>query len=114
VTPDLRTVVYPVHDLAAARALFAALLGSEPSMDTPYYVGFDVGGLHVGLDPQGPGRGLTGPVGYWHVADAAAALDQLVAAGARPRDPIGDVGGGKLVGSVTGADGTVIGLVQDP
>lgn len=111
-TDGIRTIVYPVRDLAPARALFAALLGAAPSVDAPYYVGFDAGGQHVGLDPNGHARGMTGPVPYWHVDDLAGALDRLVAAGATVRQPATDVGGGKRVATVTDADGNVVGLLQ--
>jgi hypothetical protein len=33
------TVIHPVKDLAAAKAVYGALLGAEPIMDEPYYVG---------------------------------------------------------------------------
>lgn len=42
-TPDLRTVIYPVKDLAQAKTLWGALLGLEPVMDEPYYVQFNPG-----------------------------------------------------------------------
>ena len=67
-TSGLSTVIYPVKDLARAKALYAALLG-EPAMDAPYYVGFQVGDQQLGLDPHGHDQGLTGPVGYWTVDD---------------------------------------------
>ena len=36
--PDSKTIVYPVRDLEAAKAVYAALLG-QPHTDQPYYVG---------------------------------------------------------------------------
>lgn len=36
----MRTVIYPVKDLAQANPLYGRLLGVEPDMDEPYYVGF--------------------------------------------------------------------------
>ena len=38
-TDGLQTIIYPVHDLAAATALYTALLGTAPTTDQPYYVG---------------------------------------------------------------------------
>ena len=52
-TTGVRTVIYPVGDLALAKALFSALLGAEPVVDAPYYVQFDVDGQAIGLDPNG-------------------------------------------------------------
>ncbi|MDX6254471.1 MAG: hypothetical protein QOJ11_805 [Frankiales bacterium] len=110
-TSGVKTIIYPVHDLAAAKGVFGALVGAKPSMDQPYYVGFDVAGQHLGLDPNGHAQGMTGPVSYWHVDDIEAAVQTLVAAGARVQQPAKDYGG-KVVGTVTDVDGNVIGLIQ--
>jgi predicted enzyme related to lactoylglutathione lyase len=110
----MNTILYPVKDLARAKALYEHLLGVAPTMDEPYYVGFEVNGQDVGLDPHGHQKGMTGPVGYWHVDDIEKVLGQLLAVGAQAQQAPTDVGGGKLVASVTDADGNVIGLLQNP
>ncbi len=104
----------PVQDLASAKAVYGGLLGVEPYAEAPYYVGFRVGELELGLDPSGHSRGMTGPVSYWTVPDIQATIDELTNAGATLHEPPYDVGGGKLVGSVKDADGNVIGLTQEP
>jgi predicted enzyme related to lactoylglutathione lyase len=53
-------------------------------------------------------------VAYWHVSDIEAKLAEVTAAGATPKDPARDVGGGRLVATVTDPDGNVLGLLQDP
>lgn len=108
----IKTIIYPVKDLAVAKATYSALLGVEPYMDKPYYVGFSVEGQDIGLDPEGHKKGMTSPVAYWHVSDIKAGVRALVDAGAQPLQEVKDVGGGKLVASVTDADGNVIGLIQ--
>jgi predicted enzyme related to lactoylglutathione lyase len=113
-TSGIRTVIYPVTDIARAKEMFGKLLDRAPDMDEPYYVGFTVGNQHVGLDPQGHSRGLTGPLGYWHVDDIEQSLQLLLDAGAEVKQAVNDVGGGRLVASVTDADGNPIGLLQDP
>jgi len=113
-TSGMKTVIYPVKDLAKAKALYGSVLGVEPSMDEAYYVGFKVGAQDIGLDPHGHSKGMTGPVGYWQVDDINATLKGLLDAGAVKHQPTEDVGGGKLVASVTDADGNVIGLIQAP
>jgi catechol 2,3-dioxygenase-like lactoylglutathione lyase family enzyme len=65
----ISTVIYPVNDLARAKALYGALLGIEPYADQPYYVGFRVGDHEIGLDPRGASQGMTGPVPYYEVDD---------------------------------------------
>lgn len=113
-TAGLKTIVYPVKDLARAKALFSALLGTEPYADAAYYVGFKDAGQDVGLDPNGHAKGMTGPVPYWHVDDIRATLAALLEAGAEPLQDVQDVGGGRLIASVKDADGNLVGLLQDP
>ncbi|TYK45054.1 VOC family protein [Actinomadura decatromicini] len=112
-TQGIKTVLHPVSDLAAATAVYTALLGVGPSAESSYYVGFDAEGQHIGLVPDGgPGK-AAGPVAYWHVADIAAKLAEVTAAGAAVREEPRDVGGGRLVATFTDPDGNVLGLVQD-
>jgi predicted enzyme related to lactoylglutathione lyase len=106
--------VYPVKDLAQAKALYGTLLGVEPYADAPYYVGFRVGDQEIGLDPNGHGKGMTGPVAYYSVEDIKESLQELQTAGAQVQQEPTDVGGGKLIASVVDADGNVTGLVQSP
>lgn len=110
--PYVGTVIYPVTDLAAAKAAFTELLGTEPVMDQPHYVGYDLGWQDIGLDPHGRARGLTAPLAYWHVADIAYSVQLLLTAGASEREAIHDVGAGKLVAVMVDRDGNPIGLVQ--
>ena len=111
-TSGIRTVIYPVKDLAQAKALYTKLAGVAPIADQPYYVGFKIDGQDIGLDPNGHSQGMTGPLAYWHVDDINESLQQLVAAGAEVQQAVRDVGGGKLVASVTDPDGNPIGLLQ--
>ncbi|AQA24563.1 glyoxalase-like domain protein [Rhodococcus sp. MTM3W5.2] len=112
-TQGIKTVLHPVSDLATAKTIYAALLGVEPQTDSPYYVGFEAEGQHIGLVPGGGPQGMTGPVAYWHVPDIEAKLAELTAAGATVKEPANEVGGGRLVATVTDADGNVLGLIQD-
>jgi predicted enzyme related to lactoylglutathione lyase len=112
-TMTIRTITIPVKDLDAAKALYTTLLGVEPYMEQPYYVGYrPEGAPEVGLDPNGHAQGSTGPITYWHVEDAAAAVAALVAAGASEQQAVRDVGGGNLTATVRDTDGNVIGLFQ--
>jgi predicted enzyme related to lactoylglutathione lyase len=109
----IKTVLHPVSDLEAAKPVYTAVLGSPPDHDAPYYVGYDVAGQHIGLVPGGGPQGLSSPVAYWHVSDIEAKLTEVTAAGAQMKDPVRDVGGGRLVATVTDPDGNVLGLLQD-
>src|SRR4051812_20931469 len=109
----IKTVLHPVSDLAAAKPVYAALLGVAPTADAAYYVGFEAAGQHIGLVPGGGPQGMTSPVAYWHVPDIEAKLADVTAAGATVKEPARDVGGGRLVATFTDPDGNVLGLLQD-
>jgi len=113
-TQGIKTVLCPVSDLTTAKAVYAALLGVPPQGDSDYYVGFEAGGQHIGLLPGGGPQGMTSPVVYWEVPDIEAKLAEVTAAGATVKEPARNVGGGRLVATVTDPDGNVLGLLQDP
>ena len=105
----IKTIVYPVTDLAQARATFHTLLGVEPYADSPYYVGFKLGDMDIGLDPNGHKAGTTA---YYAVDDITQHLQSLLDAGSQIVQAISDVGGGRLIASVRDASGNIIGLQQ--
>jgi predicted enzyme related to lactoylglutathione lyase len=112
-TQGIQTVLHPVSDLEAAKAVYTALLGMPPTTDSAFYVGYEAAGQQIGLVPAGGPQGMTSPVAYWHVADIDAKLAEVAAAGATVKEAAHDVGGGRLVASFTDPDGNVLGLIQD-
>jgi predicted enzyme related to lactoylglutathione lyase len=112
VSHSIKTIIIPVRDLAAAKALYGTVLGVEPYADEPYYVGFRVDDQEIGLDPNGHNHGMTGPVGYCHVGDVTATLRQAVDAGWRTRQDVKDVGAGQLAAIVEDPNGNVLGFLQ--
>lgn len=48
----LRTAVYGVSDLQKAKEWFTMVTGIKPYFDEPFYVGFNIGGYELGLDPD--------------------------------------------------------------
>ena len=112
----LRTVIYKVPDLARAKAWYRELFGLTPYFDEPFYVGFNVGGFELGLDPdtegQSPGPG--GSVAYWGVEDLRGVMERLTTAGVEVNAPAKDVGDGILVSSIRDPFGNVIGLIENP
>ena len=112
-TEGVQIILHPVTDLAAAKAVYTALLGVEPAQDAPYYVGYEAAGQQIGLVPGGGPQGMKSPVAYWHVTDIEAKIAEVTAAGATVNEPAHDVGGGRLVATVVDLDGNVLGLLQD-
>ena len=113
-TEGIKIVLHPVSDLAASKPVYTALLGVAPTADGSYYVGFEAEGQHIGLVPGGGPQGMTSPVAFWRVPDIEAKLAEVTAAGATVKESAHDVGGGRLVATVTDPDGNVLGLLQDP
>ena len=110
----VRTVIYPVKDLARAKKLFRNLLGVEPYADQPYYVGFKIGDQDIGLVPDSSAQGQARMTAFYHVDNIKQSLQSLLDAGAKVQQDIKDVGGGRLIASVRDADGNIIGLMQNP
>ena len=112
----IKTILYLVKDTAEAKALYTKLLGVEPYVDSPYYVGYKFGDQQIGLapNPYGLKSGMNGPIALQHVSDIKQSLKLIVDAGGKELEPIKDVGGGMLVASATDADGNLIGLTQEP
>jgi predicted enzyme related to lactoylglutathione lyase len=111
----LKTLIYNVENLDEAKAWYTRALGIEPYFDEPFYVGFNIGGFEFGLDPDmsGVSRG-NNAVGYWGVADAQTAHDQLVSFGAASAVAPHDVGGGIKVSTLTDPFGNTIGIIENP
>jgi predicted enzyme related to lactoylglutathione lyase len=109
----LRTAIYPVSDLAGAKAWYAAVLEREPYFDQPFYVGFAVGGFEFGLVPDGH-PSVDGPQPLWGVADAGLAYARLIELGATPLEPVTEVGGGIRVAGVTDPFGNRFGIIENP
>ena len=106
----VKTIIYPVKDMARAKTQFRTLLGVEPYSDEPYYVGFKLGDQDIGLVPNSPEAGTTA---FYHVSDIKQSLQSLQDTGSQVLREINDVGGGRLVASVRDPDDNIIGLVQD-
>ena len=111
----LRTVIYRVRDIDAAKAWYTKAFGVQPYFDEPFYVGFEIGGYELGLHPY-PGELTVGnnEVAYWGVPDIDAAHARMLEHGAMPRDPIQDVGEEIRVAAVADPFGNVIGLIENP
>ena len=114
----LRTVVYYVPDLNAAKAWFADAIGIEPYFDQPFYVGFNVGGYELGLLPFDDHVKEPISMTYWHVDDIEAAYKSMLAKGATqvPDGEIKDVGGGEklMVAIVRNPMGNLVGMINNP
>jgi len=112
----LGTVIYHVADLNRAKAWYSAAFQATPYFDQPFYVGFNIAGYELGLDPNqkvaSAGRG--GSVAYWRVAAIERAVQHFGTVGATVASPIHDVGEGIKVATVADPFGNLIGLIENP
>ncbi|MBJ8338967.1 VOC family protein [Antrihabitans sp. YC3-6] len=108
----LRTVIYPVADLAAAKAWWTELIGVTPYFDEPFYVGFEVAGYELGLLPTEDSA--DGSFTYWGVESVADAVAEALTNGATEHVPASDVGGGIITATVRTPDGSVVGFITNP
>jgi predicted enzyme related to lactoylglutathione lyase len=112
----LGTVIYYVPDLSRATAWYAAAFDTQPYFDEPFYVGFNIGGYELGLDPnmKSGAAGAGGAVAYWRTKEISRALQHFVDCGASLKSPVQDVGGGIKVATVADPFGNLIGLIENP
>lgn len=114
----LRTAGYRVGDkLPQAKMWYERVLGFPPYFDEPFYVGFNVGGFELGLQPDEPGpehAKATGVAVYWGVEKCAPAYERLLALGASPAEPPQEVGGGIVVAAVRDPFGNLLGVIENP
>lgn len=110
----LRTVIYPVHNLDDAKRWWSTVLGIDPYFDQPFYVGFNVNGYELALDPNGHAESGAGPVVYWGVSDIEQAVNALSKTGTATHAPITDHGGGIRTATLTAPDQTLIGVIENP
>jgi predicted enzyme related to lactoylglutathione lyase len=109
----IRTITVPVKDLDAATALYTALLGTEPYLAQPFYVGFrPAGSPEIGLDPHGDID--AGPVTSFVVDDLEQAIASLTELGASTERSPRDVGGGARIATLRDTDGNRFGLFSGP
>jgi predicted enzyme related to lactoylglutathione lyase len=109
----LRTVIYHVNDLQAAKKWYAEVTGIQPYFDEPFYIGFDINGCELGLDPDMENV-TTGnqTISYWAVDDVAKALNKLSALNSKIIQPKTNVGGAINVAIIADPFGNNIGLIE--
>ena len=105
---NIKLIVYPAKDMEKAKSLFTAFLGIAPYVDSPYYTGFRLGDLEVGLDPSSQGV-----VSYVDVIDIKKSLKTLLEAGAVVEQDVKEVGGGLLIAQIKDTNGNILGLRQE-
>lgn len=111
----LRTCIYRVSDIGKATAWYSKVLGIEPYFNEPFYVGFNVGGYELGLQPEESSEPKgTSVLTYWGVDDVKQKFSQLIAQGASAFEQPAEVGGGITVAAVKDPWGNIFGIIYNP
>lgn len=112
----LRTTIYKVSDLEAAKAWYTQAFGIKPYFDEPFYIGFNIGGYELGLQPEEESMSVktANVLSYWGVGDIEKEYKRLLAQGAAPHEAPTNVGGELMVATVTDPWDNVVGLIYNP
>ena len=109
----LRTVIYHVNDLEKAKEWYKNITGISPYFDEPFYIGFNINGYELGLDPDISNiEGGSQSVAYWAVDNIELQVTKLTRENASVLSPVKEVGGGIKVAVVKDPFGNNIGLIE--
>lgn len=110
----LRTVIYHVNNIQKAKEWYQKITGITPYFDESFYVGFNIYGCELGLDPDL--RNISNgehSVAYWSVDNIKDALNNLTAHDVEIINTIREVGDGIFVAVVKDPFGNHIGLIEE-
>ncbi|MDP1813164.1 MAG: VOC family protein [Leadbetterella sp.] len=113
----LRTTIYKVSDMEKAKKWYSDFLGFEPYFDEPFYVGFNVAGYELGLQPEEETQSTEkadSVITYWGVENVSESYQALISLGANRHEEPTDVGGGIIVASLKDPWANIIGLIFNP
>ncbi|MEO8569170.1 MAG: VOC family protein [Ginsengibacter sp.] len=110
----LRTVIYHVTDLQKAKEWYKLVTGISPYFDESFYVGFDINGCELGLDPSTEEvKGGTQSVAYWLVDNIEESIQKFTINDAKIISPVTSVGEGIKVATIQDPFGNCIGLIEE-
>lgn len=112
----LRTTIYKVGDLDAAKKWYAKAFQISPYFDESFYVGFSVKEYELGLQPEEKAISEKGDyvVSYWGVSDIQKTYTHFMKVGATTHEAPYNVGGELMVATVKDPWGNCIGLIYNP
>jgi len=112
----LRTTIYHVPDIDRAKEWYKEVLGFPPYFEQPFYVGFNIGGFELGLQPDSPPTPAQSHsvVTYWGVSEIESDYKRLLSLGAIPYSEVQSVGDGIRVATVIDPFGNILGIIENP
>ncbi len=112
----LRTTIYKVGDIQKAREWYSNAFEVEPYFDEKFYVGFNIFGYELGLQPEKVPTvdKVESVVSYWGVENILEAYKRLIRVGATENEKPYNVGGVLMTATVRDPFGNIIGLIYNP
>lgn len=112
----LRTTIYKVDNMKEATEWYTQAFNTQPYFCEPYYVGFNIGGYELGLQPEekNSGKKTENVVSYWGVEHIESEYNRLIALGATAHEKPVNVGGEIMTAILKDPFGNVIGLIFNP
>jgi predicted enzyme related to lactoylglutathione lyase len=112
----LRTTIYKVGDIQKATGWYTKAFETNPYFNEPFYVGFDIAGYELGLQPEEVPTTdkVESVVSYWGVDNIQEAYDRLLELGASENERPENVGEDIMTATVKDPFGNVIGLIYNP
>lgn len=111
----LRTTIYKVGNIDNAKEWYSKAFGVKPYFDEPFYVGFNIGGYELGLQPEEKievkGESV---LSYWGVNNVEKAFNHLLELGATEHEKPQNVGGEIIVATVKDPWENIIGFICNP
>ena len=112
----LRTTIYKVNDLKKAKDWYSKAFLTEAYFDEPFYVGFNIGGFELGLQPEEnlENNKSENVVAYWGVDNILEEHKRFLELGAIEFEAPQNVGGGIMVSTLKDPWENCIGLIYNP
>ena len=112
----LRTTIYKVGNIDNAKEWYSKAFGVEPYFDEPFYVGFNIGGYELGLQPEEQIAVEKGEsvLSYWGVNNIDDTFNHLLQLGATEHEKPQNVGGEIIVATVKDPWENIIGFIYNP
>lgn len=111
----IRTVICKVADIEKAKQRYTNAFHTRPYFDMPFYVGFNIAGYELGLQPDVNNEMKSENVElYWGVTDVHKSYDRFISLGATSHNPPQNVGEEIIVATVKDPWDNIIGLIYNP
>ncbi len=112
----LRTTIYMVNNLKEAIEWYSKAFNTEPYFNEPFYVGFNIKGYELGLQPSETNSNSNSEnvLSYWGVENIDEAYAHFLKNGAKIHEAPTNVGGELMVATVKDPWNNIIGLIYNP